>query len=1166
MQSTGQPDEKSIFLEALQKSSATERALFLDVACGGNPQLRGEIDALLKAHDWSGDLLDNPVAPPFVPTISEPRSLMENGTVIGPYKLLQQIGEGGMGTVYMAGQTEPVQRKVALKLIKPGMDSRQVIARFEAERQALALMDHPHIAKVLDAGTTDSGLPYFVMELVKGVPLTKYCDEQHLTPRARLELFIPVCQAVQHAHQKGIIHRDLKPSNVLVALYDGRPVPKVIDFGVAKATGQKLTERTMYTEFGAIVGTLEYMSPEQAELNQLDVDTRSDIYSLGVLLYELLTGTTPFEKKRLKDAALMDVLRIIREDEPPKPSTRLFTTDELPSISANRGLEPKKLSDQVRGELDWIVMKALEKDRSRRYETANGMALDIQRYLNNEPVSACPPSTTYKFRKFLRRNRMPVLVVALLVLIAFGATATALRLSATREQSEGHRRRAEDAGEVAASQRQRADTAELQRTEQLWLSLRDQAKAVVLSGRPGQRLQGLEAIRQASAIRPSLDLRNAAITCMTLPDLATNDITWAATPEVLAQGWQTLAAGTDGLDAREVQPGVLAVTECVSGREVGRITGCLTPTRAWFSPNGKYTVLQGAPITDGSTDTPLEIWDWRLEKRILQSTGDLRHGLAFRSDNGQCVIGRASGDLVFFNLPDGTEQHHVRLALSSGHSPRGCIYSPDGGHVVTFLPYTQSIQFVAARSRQGVDRAVATPAGIVWIAISPDGRFLAVACNNRRAYIWDFEIGKFIRELVGHQAEVAWVYFVPGTAALVTWSWDGSVRYWDLPTCQSLLRLPIGPNPKLDNDSGRWVSDINSVLQVRSLTTSREFRTLLGHTREKGPTHVSFHPQGRLLATSCLDGVRLWDVDAGIEIGLLPGRFVTAHFTPDGRKLLACGAAGVFCWPVQLDAAGQSMRIGPAIQLARESDERRSSLTSDGAWLAATDRTNNTVELYEISTLSRSRVFSGIERIAFARLSPDGRWCVGGTWPEHQLAIWDSRTGELVQRMEVDGPPNASFNPAGTRLIVNGRNHGWVYSVPGWNLETEIARHPAGGFGVPCHSPDGRILAMTRNGYLIQLLDATTYEELATLELTQPLSTGELAFSPDGTRLAGASGANATMLWDLRLIRETLEAMNLDWAHPSFPPAQLLHEVVPQIVIDHAGVPQPAGESSKKVD
>src|SRR5439155_25651546 len=272
----------------------------------------------------------------------------------------------------------------------------------EAERQALALMDHPNIAKVLEAGTTDSGRPYFVMELVKGVPITQYCDERHLTPKERLELFILVCQAVQHAHHKGIVHRDLKPSNVLIALYDGEPVPKVIDFGVAKATGAKLTERTLFTEFGAVVGTLEYMSPEQAEPNQLDIDTRSDIYALGVLLYELLTGTTPLGRKRLKQAALLEVLRLIREEEPPKPSARLSTTEELPSIAANRGLEPKKLSGLVRGELDWIVMKCLEKDRNRRYETASGLARDIERHLNDEPVQACPPSVVYRMRKLVR--------------------------------------------------------------------------------------------------------------------------------------------------------------------------------------------------------------------------------------------------------------------------------------------------------------------------------------------------------------------------------------------------------------------------------------------------------------------------------------------------------------------------------------------------------------------------------------------------------------------------------------------------------------------------------------------------------------------------------------------------------------------------------------------
>src|SRR5438045_2018803 len=326
-----------------------------------------------------------------------------------------------MGTVFMAEQTQPVQRKVALKVIKPGMDSRQVIARFEAERQALAMMDHVNIARVLDAGATEAGRPYFVMELVHGVPITKYCDDNRLTPRERLELFVPVCQAIQHAHQKGIIHRDVKPSNVMVTLYDGKPVPKVIDFGVAKATEQKLTERTLFTQDGTLVGTLEYMSPEQAEMSALGVDTRSDIYSLGVLLYELLTGSTPLTHKRLKEAAYAEILRVIKEEEPPRPSTRLSDSGEtLASISAQRHTEPAKLTRLVRGELDWIVMKALEKDRNRRYETANGLAMDLQRYLADEPVVACPPSRAYRLRKFARRNKGPVLAASLVVLALVG--------------------------------------------------------------------------------------------------------------------------------------------------------------------------------------------------------------------------------------------------------------------------------------------------------------------------------------------------------------------------------------------------------------------------------------------------------------------------------------------------------------------------------------------------------------------------------------------------------------------------------------------------------------------------------------------------------------------------------------------------------------------------
>jgi eukaryotic-like serine/threonine-protein kinase len=450
-------NEESIFLEALGKSDPGERAHFLDQVCAGNAAQRERIEKLLAAHPEAGDFLEQPAGPiggavaeaAAAPAAGEPPpepgGTEQPGVVLaGRYKLLEAIGEGGMGTVWMAQQTEPVKRLVAVKLIKQGMDSKQVLARFEAERQALALMDHPNIAKVFDAGATEVhgsqpvglGRPFFVMELVKGVPITRYCDAHRLTPRQRLELFVPVCAAVQHAHQKGIIHRDLKPSNVLVALYDDKPVPKVIDFGVAKATGPQLTEQTLHTGFGAVVGTLEYMSPEQASFNQLDVDTRSDIYALGVLLYELLAGSPPFSRQELEKAGMLEMLRVIREQEPSKPSTKLSTADRLPTLAANRGTEPKRLTALVRGELDWIVMKALEKDRNRRYETANGFGMDVQRYLADEPVLACPPSAGYRLRKFARRNKRTLVtaaVVALAVLLVAGTFGWAVRDRASRQ-------------------------------------------------------------------------------------------------------------------------------------------------------------------------------------------------------------------------------------------------------------------------------------------------------------------------------------------------------------------------------------------------------------------------------------------------------------------------------------------------------------------------------------------------------------------------------------------------------------------------------------------------------------------------------------------------------------------------------------------------------------
>jgi eukaryotic-like serine/threonine-protein kinase len=444
-------------------------------------------------------------------TIDRPIKGRAAGTIIGGrYKLIEPIGDGGMGAVWLAQQFEPLQRLVAVKLIKEGMDTRQVLARFEAERQALALMDHPNIAKVLDAGVSASGRPFFVMELVKGSPITQYCDERRLKTRTRLELFIHVCRAIQHAHQKGIIHRDIKPGNVLVADFDSRPVVKVIDFGIAKAIGQPLTERTLVTTVGAVVGTLEYMSPEQAELNQLDIDTRSDVYALGVLLYELLTGTTPLERGRIKRAALMEMLRLVREEEPPHPSNRLSSSDSLPSLAANRGTEPSQLALLIRGDLDWIAMRALEKDRTRRYETVNALARDVERHLADEPVEACPPTLHYRLTKFARRHRGPLRVAAIvgmLLVVATGVSVwqavratSAERLAVKRARETGRERDQKQTALVQVEEQQKKTKEALDRVREEQAKTKEELatreavqtfflEKVFAAGRP-ERLEG----------------------------------------------------------------------------------------------------------------------------------------------------------------------------------------------------------------------------------------------------------------------------------------------------------------------------------------------------------------------------------------------------------------------------------------------------------------------------------------------------------------------------------------------------------------------------------------------------------------------------------------------------------------------------------------------------
>jgi serine/threonine protein kinase len=508
---------QAVFLAAVEAKDPAERAAIVNAQCAGDDELRARVDALLQAHDQSGAL-------PDVRTLnfaggresSVAASAAAAGKIIADrYRLLEEIGEGGMGTVWVAEQLQPVRRRVAIKLIKQGMDSRQVLARFEAERQALAVMDHPHIAKVLDGGVTDQGSPFFVMEYVKGVRITQFCDEARISVEGRLELFVQVCQAVQHAHQKGIVHRDLKPSNILVCLYDGHPVPKVIDFGLAKAINQPLTENTLYTAHGMMVGTPLYMSPEQAEFNNLDVDTRTDIYSLGVILYELLTGTTPLDRQRIKEAAWQEIVRLIKEEEPSKPSTKLSGSGSLPSVAAQRSLEPAQLTRLMRGDLDWIVMKALEKERSRRYETANGLARDLQRYLADEVVEARPTSATYRLRKFLRRNKGLVrAVAAVFLLLVAGIVGTSWGML----RAERARQEAESARIAEAAERQRAVAAALAEKEAKETAQEREAETRAVLDFVEKKIFGAARTEAEGGLGPEITLRRAIEAAMVFVD------------------------------------------------------------------------------------------------------------------------------------------------------------------------------------------------------------------------------------------------------------------------------------------------------------------------------------------------------------------------------------------------------------------------------------------------------------------------------------------------------------------------------------------------------------------------------------------------------------------------------------------------------------------------
>ena len=820
--------EEVLFREALQKANGPERKGFLDGVCRGDDALRARLEALLQAHESPEPFLDPQAAPAAASTVLLPPE-EGPGTVIGRYKILEQIGEGGFGVVYVAEQREPVKRRVALKVIKLGMDTRQVVARFEAERQAVALMDHPNIAKVLDAGATEAGRPFFVMELVKGIPITKYCDQEKLATRERLDLFIKVCHAIQHAHQKGIIHRDIKPSNILVTLHDGVPVPKVIDFGIAKATQQELTEKTVYTQLQQFIGTPAYMSPEQAEMSGLDIDTRSDIYSLGVLLYELLTGSTPFDTQELLKSGLDEMRKIIREREPERPSTRV-TRD----LAARRGGEAGSAEGgagraEVRGQrsaidsdLDWIVMKCLEKDRTRRYETANGVAQDIERHLKHEPVVARPPSVGYRLQKSFRRNKLVFTaagVVALaLVLGVVVSSWQAIRATRARRDEAAARVRADEAAGVADRLRERAEKGEQNATEsklateaylydadmglaQQALAMNDLGRAKrLLNGhrpRPGQAdLRGWEwrylwRECRSDALSELCRYSNSVYSVAYAPDGKTLAV--AGFVKGFVEIWDvpgrrriaTLQANEGHLVAFSPRGDLLAANNDQGGINIWQ-AGTTNLVRQ-IAHSGSVNALKfspdGARLASLNRQEELAVWEvdrWAIVRRVQgpRGVGAFHSGaLDFSPDGKSLVIGYGDGNLRVVDLGTGSTNlsitAHPEIITAVAWSPKAPILASGSGYS------GGPIRLWDADSGKSIGALEGHTSWITrGLTFSADGRRLYSASADQTIRIWDVAQQRCLAVLRGSSDEVYGLALSPDGTTLASGSKDGALAFW----------------------------------------------------------------------------------------------------------------------------------------------------------------------------------------------------------------------------------------------------------------------------------------------------------------------------------------------------------------------------------------------------